>query len=74
MVLLNQVESMELKVLGSEEWLATRTPDQRTEHHLPVSQQCDFDDFESVIAARKKLIANYLNSIFSPNESEQIFA
>ncbi len=74
MVLLDQVESVELKALGSEEWLATRTPFQRMEHHLPDSQQCDFDDFESVIAARKKLIASYLNSIFSPNESKQIFA
>ena len=65
---------MELKTLGSEEWLATRTAAQRMKHHLPDSQKCDFDDFESVITARKKLIAKHLNSIFSLSESKQTIA
>lgn len=74
MVLLDTGESAELKALGSEEWLATRTLAQRAQHHLPDSKQCDFDDFESVITARKKLIANYLTSIFSSSKSEAAFA
>jgi hypothetical protein len=74
MVLLDTGESAELKALGSEEWLATRTLAQRAQHHLPDSKQCDFDDFESVIAARKKLIANYLTSVFSSNKNETTLA
>lgn len=68
MVLLDQEESAELKMLGSEEWVATRNAVQRAWHHLPNGEQCDFEDFPSIIVARKKLIANHLASILPSSE------
>jgi uncharacterized protein with ParB-like and HNH nuclease domain len=68
MVFLDEEELSELKVLGSEEWLATRNPAQRVWHTLPDQKQCDFGDFGSVIAARKKLISDRLTSILLPKQ------
>lgn len=64
MVLLDQDEQEELKTLGWEEWLATRTPFARGWHLLPGPSDCDFDDFLSFIEARKLIIQEKLGGLF----------
>lgn len=64
MVLLGQDEHDELKALGWEEWLVTRTPVERAWHLLPGPNDCDFDDFLSFIGARKLIIQEKLGAIF----------
>jgi hypothetical protein len=72
MVLLDQDEQEELRALGWEEWLASRTPFAREWHFLPGPSECEFDDFMSFIEARKRIIQEKLGGLF-PDAQEYNF-
>jgi hypothetical protein len=68
MVLLDKDEHDELRLMGPEEWLATRSEVSRAQHLLPSCEECDFALFQSVFQARRKLIAQRLMNLFPDRE------
>ena len=68
-LLLTADEREELRLLGFEEWLATRTSEQITLHSLPYPEALSFDEF---CTARSALISSRITASMSRIESREI--